>query len=442
MNLAGEVIYVVTNPSDVTAAYRNNSTLSMDVFLQDLMEGFGISPVGRKLVYESPTTDGSGIGALIADNPKRKKLAHLLVDWFRQQLHPGPSLTDMGQVVMSYMEKSTRWAAMDDPRYVLATPSHDTKEISLAKWCESVIVSAAVRSFFGDALMDSNPDLLDYFMAFDIVSWKLLYRYPHILCKDMHAAKDHLVGALKKYFRLPLESRPGANWLVRMMETEIQNLGVDKDDFCKMIGLIFWVINTNAPKLLFWMLAFMFQDKELSERVTEELRTMLRPDGTIDIPALQNQTPYLMALFNEALRLCNSSASAREVTQDTQIGPYTLKAGHKLLIPYRQLHMNENAFGSDVMSFDYSRFFKNDKLARNPSYRPFGGGATFCPGAYLAKQEIFMAMTYLLCRNEVTMDPVRNQQFPRMDEIKPGIGIIGPLDGDDVVLTLKQKQQD
>jgi hypothetical protein len=89
----------------------------------------------------------------------------------------------------------------------------------------------------------------------------------------------------------------------------------------------------------------------------------------------------------------------------------------------------------------------NDKkLAQNPSYRPFGGGVTYCPGRFLAKQEIFMALAFLLCRNDVQLAEVEGeggkaggQKFPRMDELKPGIGIIGPVAGNDLIVRLTPK---
>lgn len=71
---------------------------------------------------------------------------------------------------------------------------------------------------------------------------------------------------------------------------------------------------------------------------------------------------------------------------------------------------------------------------------------TYCPGRFLAKQEIFMALAFLLCRNDVQLALVKNeggqyggQKFPRMDELKPGIGIIGLVAGIDLIAQLTPK---
>ena len=187
------------------------------------------------------------------------------------------------------------------------------------------------------------------------------------------------------------------------------------------------------------MTGFLLLDPPLIAKVREELQSSFREDGTLDIPSLQSQTTYLTALFHESMRVSNSSSSARYITTDTQIGPYTLKAGRRLLIPYRQLHLNKAVFGENAAEFNIDRFLNDKKLSSHPSYRPFGGGATYCPGRFLAKQEIFMALAYLLCRYDVQLLPGKEQKFPRMDELKPGIGIIGPIDGDDLIVRVTRK---
>jgi hypothetical protein len=39
----------------------------------------------------------------------------------------------------------------------------NTKDISPLHWCEDILLKAAAHSFFGDALLDENPNHLDDF---------------------------------------------------------------------------------------------------------------------------------------------------------------------------------------------------------------------------------------------------------------------------------------
>ncbi|KAF2464777.1 cytochrome P450 [Lindgomyces ingoldianus] len=436
ITLAGKRLYIITAPQDVTTTCRNSSTLSMDIFTQDVMRGFDVSPWALVRVFQKPGEDFQ----LINSNPRHKSLAHLTMEHFRRQLFPGEKLAELGRITLDYINGAVRWECLSSPKFLLADAG-EYREISLLHWCEDVLLQAATQSFFGSALIGLSPNLLDNFLAFDAVSWKLMYRLPRILSQDMEEQKYNLIKAIETYLDLPKEQRPGANWFTEMQEFEMRGLDISTRDIAKLISAIYWVINTNAYKLLFWMLAFLLQDEDLTATVTAELRAVFRSDGKLDIPSLQTHTPYLTALWYEALRLTNSSASARVVTSDTQLGPYVLRAGNRLLIPYHQLHRNVSTFGEDADKFDISRFLDDEKLPQNPSFRPFGGGVTYFPGRFLAKQEIFMAIAFLLCRFDVElkMDGNVKQKFPRMDEAKPGIGIVGPVKGDDLVIKLKPK---
>jgi hypothetical protein len=183
INVAGELMYIITSPDDVKAAYRNTPSLTMDVFLQGLMSGFEVASSAVEKVYWKPNPNGTG-SQLISPNPSHKSLASLTVDFYREQLYPGPRLTQLGEITCSYIEEAVRWDTMSDRRYTL---SHAvwSKDISLLHWCEDVLLKAAARSFFGDALFDVNPNMIEDFLKFDAVSWKLMYRYPKILSRDM-----------------------------------------------------------------------------------------------------------------------------------------------------------------------------------------------------------------------------------------------------------------
>lgn len=111
-------------------------------------------------------------------------------------------------------------------------------------------------------------------------------------------------------------------------------------------------------------------------------------EGTTDLESRLERCPRLEAVFNEVVRLTSSSSSIRNVTSLTEIGGKLLHKGTKVLIPYRQLHLNEDIFGADLLHFNAERFFTNKELARSSSYRPFGGGVTYCPGRFLARREV------------------------------------------------------
>lgn len=148
--------------------------------------------------------------------------------------------------------------------------------------------------------------------------------------------------------------------------------------------------------------------------------------------------PHLNSLYNEVLRLTASSSSVRTVSSTTDLGGKSLRAGTKVSIPYRQVHFNEEVFGRDAKELDPDRFLKNKELARSSSYRPFGGGTTYCPGRFLAKKEVLAFVALALGRFEVFLEGGRAQAFPRLEERKPCLGIMGPRSGEDVRVRVRR----
>lgn len=168
--------------------------------------------------------------------------------------------------------------------------------------------------------------------------------------------------------------------------------------------------------------------------------------STIDPSYLLENCPRLDAMYHEVLRISNAAASIRHVASPTEIGGKLLGSGTKVLMPYLQLHCNEDVWGSNANQYDPERFLKNYKLSRNSSYRPFGGGATYCPGRFMAKQEVFSFVTFALHRFEISLaqSPTKlgigspSEGIPKFDNRTPCMGIMGTPKGKDVIINIKK----
>lgn len=148
--------------------------------------------------------------------------------------------------------------------------------------------------------------------------------------------------------------------------------------------------------------------------------------------------PRLIAVYNEALRMSSASASIRTVASVTRVRQYVLQPKSLVLIPMRQLHFNDNAFGSNVQEFDPQRFMQKS-LSKDPSFRPFGGGVTYCPGRLLARRQVLAFVILVLQRYDIKVEP--GQGFPRIDERKPSLGVLTPVKGDEVHVTLSERRK-
>jgi cytochrome P450 len=201
-------------------------------------------------------------------------------------------------------------------------------------------------------------------------------------------------------------------------------------------------INANAWKVSFWMLAYMLHHPELLAAIRAEVAdatSAASPTACAD--QLSTTCPLLVALYHEILRLVTSSVSVRNVATDVTVGGKLLRKGGRIIIPYRQMLFNRDVFGADAGEFNVERFLANKSLASNPSFRPYGGGTTYCPGRFLAKTEVLSAVAVAAARFDMELVTEgyqgRGVGFPLLEMKKPCLGIMGPVDGDDVVVRVR-----
>ena len=187
------------------------------------------------------------------------------------------------------------------------------------------------------------------------------------------------------------------------------------------------------------------------QEVLDKLRNEVAPavcGEEVDLDHLLNNCTYLDAVYNEVLRITASSSSVRTVTAPTLIHGKLLSPGKVVLIPCRQLHFDERHFGSNALQFKPERFLQDKDLSRSPSFKPFGGGTTYCPGRFLAKREVVTFVALFLCRFEVCLGPLGDDlatkpwslpSFPKIEEMKPCLGIMGPAKNEDVKIHVRPR---
>lgn len=92
--------------------------------------------------------------------------------------------------------------------------------------------------------------------------------------------------------------------------------------------------------------------------------------------------------------------------------------------PTRQSHLNRELFGSDATELHPERFLKDKKLANQKGYHPLGGGNTYCPGRFLAKQEVYTLVALMLYRFDID---VEDGSLPTVNAAEPSLGAMRPM---------------
>ena len=431
----GSKFYILTSAADVTEAYRNSTTLSFDQFSMALMRVCGCSDVCITAMYRPLPKDKKGF-----PNPQAKPLAKLAREIHIQELYPGDGLDIFDSIFAEFLLQNLqlgRMATCLGSRYsVQSTDSEVTLPLSL--WCSDIFIRGGQTAYFGDRLAQIDPEMTWAFLDFDELSWQVHYQYPKVLSRKMRNARDRVVAALDTYFKLPASERLGGVRFVHHMETEMRDLGIDNYGVATMMMILYWGIMSNPRRAAFWMLAYILHTPGLLQAIREETRPAFSSARhQINVHYLGENCPKLEGVWNETIRMSSYSASVRYVTEDTRVGDKMLRKGNRVMIPYRQLHFNEEIFGTDVHNFNPDRFLHDASLLRKSTWRPFGGGQTMCPGRFVAKNAVITFVALLFYRYDVEL--VGDQAFPRAELRKPVLGIMTSKDGDDLLVRFKAR---
>ncbi len=164
----------------------------------------------------------------------------------------------------------------------------------------------------------------------------------------------------------------------------------DRDVVQELLTLLIAGHDTTSLALS-WAIVRCLQRPEVIDRLRDELRPAVTPDG-VD-PAAVGQCAYLDAVVTESLRLDPVAAFApRRSTRDLTIGGTRLPAGTRFAANVIGAHHRVETWG-DPLAFRPERF-----LGAGPSptvFLPFGGGYRRCVGAAFARYEMGLVLARL-----------------------------------------------
>ncbi|RYP91922.1 hypothetical protein DL770_001982 [Monosporascus sp. CRB-9-2] len=440
LTVFGNTLYIVTEPHNTTEVYKNDDTLSFEMFVQDLFKSNGYSEQGLKVTYTKLPRNKPGF-----PNPQGVSFGSFVQQMHMHQLYPGKNLQLLEDNFRKWFDQSLSLPEVQRTCFQFATIGTDgSVQMPLGRWCSEISIRAGEAAYFGEVLSQINPNLASDFLAFDDLGWQVLYQYPSFLSGKMSAARTQVQNTFKQYLEVPQSQRTagGAIWLINAMEDEAKALGVCASDIAVLWFNIYWVISTNTRKVAFWLLTNLLHAPSLVEVVRAETAPAFEGDELANLSHLWTNCPQLDNIWHETLRLCSNAASVRRVDRDTVIGGKLMREGNRIMIPYRQLHFDPYVYGADSHRFRPDRFGEANKgaaLTRGPSWRPFGGGKTLCTGRYAAKRATLIFVTTLLRRFDIEM--IGNPPFPETDLGRPVLGISSFKDGHDFTIRLSLRNK-
>ena len=228
----GAKVYILTSVQDISAAYRNTTTLSFDDAVDETMRSFGLSEDGIGKLWRH---DYPGICA----NPSNKPFARLCHDIYKTQLHPGNKLDDLTHRLLSVMSKNLLWENLPSSAILQGRPS--SRRVSLMALCYGGLLDVANTAIFGSKLDDISRDITKHFQVFDAKAWQLLFQLPPAFASEMIVAKTEIVKAFQHYVKSPPETKADRAWLIEALETEMGALSMSAKDQAVMFFMLYWL---------------------------------------------------------------------------------------------------------------------------------------------------------------------------------------------------------
>ncbi|KAK3332571.1 cytochrome P450 [Cercophora scortea] len=475
IQLLGKKLYVCTDPRDVSNIFDDTATFGFDDQLTNLLTSFGLSKTALKRAWHVPKPGDWCFTADNSVNPKQKSLIHAVEDIFTQQLLPGDHMDAWATTFLASITDSLSGSTDD---LLLCTTGGECvwcdscgdgggglpvrRQVSLYRLVSSLSVQATCRAMFGSHLLDIDSRVVEFMLEFNEHAWMMVFHYPGSWGKlPVDEPRENLMKILRHFVAVPEERRAGASWAITNMLKAMEIVGMDTESRAAMVLMVFWASMVNEHNSCFWLLAHLVHDEallDLVRRETDAAWRVVQDDGEpeLDIKYLCANTPTLGSIFNEVLRLNNTAAAVRVATKRTVLsGGKAVPKGGMLVLPFRPLHTDERVWGDDAWRFRPARFLLEDHasaggqnsngktkdMARSASFRPFGGGATYCPGRTLARQEVFGFTAVLLRRFDIQLARMHNvkQPFPQLNSMTPSFGLNGPIKGQDVIVDMVER---
>ncbi|KAH7323167.1 cytochrome P450 [Stachybotrys elegans] len=455
--LCGVTIYCLSNPEHVTGILDGAPwTHGMDFthFISEIMQKFGVSLHDVRRAEYSPQPGDEYYIEGNRVNPKNLSLIHFVEDLYKRQFLEPNNLGKLSKVFVNSIQRTLQFEQLEfdfctkeyNSGLYSAEQPESRREVSLYSLVAGTMVEATLHALFGPYLHRVEPDIVNQVIQFNAHAWILFYGLPDLFgLAPVCGPRDRIKAAFRAFIRLPEEQRSEQCYAFENLLKWMEVLNMEEESRIGLLFLFFFASIANEQNACYWFVAHMIYDKSLLEVATHEIAPAWE-SGELDVDFLISKCPTLDAIFNETLRQRTNTFGWRVVKEKTTICGKLLQPGVPVMVPMRLLHTNKEAWGSTVDVFDPSRFIRKKTLARQPSYRPFASGPTYCPGRILAKRETYAFIATLLHRYSIELLHDRGrldgkQQFPLMEVYRPPTGVKGPLPGMDLHVGLQVKKE-
>ncbi|KAM6186467.1 steroid 17-alpha-hydroxylase/17,20 lyase [Rhynchocyon petersi] len=263
---------------------------------------------------------------------------------------------------------------------------------------------------------DYNKDILDTLGSgglVDIFPWmKIFPNKPLEIMKNAVKSRNELLQKILKKYKEKFSSDSISNLLDILlqakMNSENNNDGPDQDlkllsdeYILTTVGDIFGAGVETTTSVMKWIVAFLLHNPQLKKKIQEEIDQNIGFSRTPTISD-RNHLILLEATIREVLRIRPVAPLLipHKASTDSSIGEFAVDKGTQVVINLWAMHHNEKEWQKPDQ-FMPERFLDptgSQLISPTLSYLPFGAGPRSCLGETLARQELFLFLSWVLQR--------------------------------------------
>ncbi|KAI9701582.1 MAG: hypothetical protein M1836_001638 [Candelina mexicana] len=421
-------VYVVTSIDLVNAVNRNSKALALNPF---------IAIIGKRITGHDEATSQIVQHNLNGENgPGYVTDIH---DATISSLAPGKALEDMTKAML--LEASV---------YLYRLKHNDV--IELFAWTKHMVTMCSTRAIYGP----SNPfnkfegRLVEAFWEFDRnLNTLLVNLAPGLFAPRGEHARSVLGHAFQKYFEQYKPEEAGSAKLTEERQSTNTKYGLNFWNQGRLeVGVLLGILANTIPAV-FYTLIHVFSDPSLLHDIREEIETTSLQDTAgetvrhLKVLTMRDKCVLLQSTFQETLRVHALGSSSRYVREDVLLqDQYLLKKGMVVQMPVSVMHSDPFSWGDDVKYFQPRRFLKVPSSTKGSktnaaAYRPFGGGASLCPGRHFVTLETMALTASLVLRFD--MAPVEGDwRIPTQKQESMATNVFPPEE--DIRVKIRERQ--
>ena len=273
---------------------------------------------------------------------------------------------------------------------------------------------------------------------------------PSLFAPKGHRARAELGLAFQRYFEQYEPKRARSAMLTEARHATNTRYGLSSWNQGRLeVGVLLGILANTIPAI-FYMLVHILSDSRLLQEIREEIETTSLQyevgEGKkryLKILTMREKCVLLHSTWQEMLRVHALGSSVRYVREDILLqDQYLLKKGMVVQMPMAVMHSDPLAWGTDVKEFQPRRFLKlsnsaKDSKTSSTAYRPFGGGASLCPGRHFVTLEAMALTASFILKFDVT--PVDGDwKIPEQEQESMATNVFPPKE--DIRLEIRGRQ--